>query len=117
VWNDFKFRDNDIVIATCGKSGTTWTQQIVGQLLFNGDESVAVGPMSPWLDLRVPPKEIKYAGLGRRPTGVSSRRIYLLMRSFSRQRPNTSMSGATAAIWRGAFIIITSTPTTSGTAR
>ena len=63
VWNDFKFRDDDIVIATCGKSGTTWTQQIVGQLLFNGDESVAVGPMSPWLDLRIPPKEIKYAGL------------------------------------------------------
>jgi len=63
MWNDFKFRDDDIVIATCGKSGTTWTQQIVGQLLFNGDESVAVGPMSPWLDLRVPPKEIKYAGL------------------------------------------------------
>jgi aryl sulfotransferase len=29
IWNDFAFRDDDIVIATCGKSGTTWVQQIV----------------------------------------------------------------------------------------
>jgi aryl sulfotransferase len=27
IWNDFKFRDDDIVIATYGKSGTTWVQQ------------------------------------------------------------------------------------------
>jgi aryl sulfotransferase len=59
VWNDFQFRNGDIVIATYGKSGTTWTQQIVGQLLFNGAEDVPVAEMSPWLDLRVPPKEVK----------------------------------------------------------
>jgi len=59
VWNDFHFREGDIVIATYGKSGTTWTQQIIGQLLFNGAEDVPVAEMSPWLDLRVPPKEIK----------------------------------------------------------
>ena len=28
IWNDFKFRNNDIVIATYAKSGTTWMQQI-----------------------------------------------------------------------------------------
>jgi aryl sulfotransferase len=61
VWNDFKFRDNDVVIATYGKAGTTWTQQIVGQVLFNGSEDVAVNQSSLWLDLRVPPKEIKLA--------------------------------------------------------
>ena len=33
VWNDFKFRD-DIVKATWAKSGTTWTQQIIAELLF-----------------------------------------------------------------------------------
>ncbi len=59
VWNEFKFRDGDIVIGTYGKSGTTWSQQIVGQLLFNGDPGIAVSEMSPWVDLRVPPREIK----------------------------------------------------------
>ncbi|MBS0470189.1 MAG: sulfotransferase domain-containing protein [Proteobacteria bacterium] len=59
VWNDYKFRDDDVIVATYGKAGTTWTQQIVGQILFNGDESVDLGEMSPWLDLRVPPKDVK----------------------------------------------------------
>ncbi len=59
VWNDFRFRDGDIIVATYAKSGTTWTQQIVGQLVFNGDADVDVGEMSPWVDLRVPPKEVK----------------------------------------------------------
>lgn len=59
IWNDFTFRDDDIIVATYGKSGTTWTQQILGQLLFNGDPDVAVAELSPWLDLRVPPKEVK----------------------------------------------------------
>ena len=59
VWNDFKFRDDDIVIGTYAKSGTTWVQQIVGQLIFDGKEGVPVAEISPWIDLRVPPKEEK----------------------------------------------------------
>jgi len=59
IWNDFKFRDDDIIIATYAKSGTTWLQQIVSQLIFNGQENLEVAEMSPWLDLRVPPKEVK----------------------------------------------------------
>lgn len=59
VWNDFSFRDDDIVIGTYGKAGTTWMQQIVAQLLFEGDPSLEVAEMSPWIDLRIPPKEIK----------------------------------------------------------
>jgi len=59
IWNDLKFRDDDIVIGTYAKSGTTWVQQIVSQLLFNGEEGLEVAEMSPWLDLRVPPKEVK----------------------------------------------------------
>jgi len=59
IWNDFRFRDDDIVIATYGKAGTTWVQQIIAQLLFEGAEGLEVAEMSPWLDLRVPPKEVK----------------------------------------------------------
>lgn len=59
VWNDIEFRDDDIVIATYAKSGTSWMQQIVSQLIFQGQEGLPVAEMSPWVDLRVPPKEIK----------------------------------------------------------
>lgn len=59
IWNDFQFRDDDIIIATYAKSGTTWMQQIVAQMLFNGDPNLAVAEMSPWLDLRIPPKQVK----------------------------------------------------------
>ena len=59
IWNDFCFRDDDIIISTYAKSGTTWVQQIVSQLIFNGEPGLPVAHMSPWLDLRVPPKHIK----------------------------------------------------------
>jgi len=59
IWNDFAFRDDDIIIATYGKSGTTWVQQIVAQMLYKGDPELAVAELSPWLDLRVPPKAVK----------------------------------------------------------
>lgn len=59
IWNNFSFRNDDIIIATYAKSGTTWLQQIVSQLIFNGEEGMEVAHMSPWLDLRVPPKEVK----------------------------------------------------------
>lgn len=60
VWNHFEFRDDDIVISTYAKSGTTWMQQIIAQLIFNGATDMDVAGMSPWLDLRIPPAEVKY---------------------------------------------------------
>ena len=59
IWNDFQFRDDDIIISTYGKAGTTWMQQIIAQLMFNGAEGLEVAEMSPWMDLRVPPKQVK----------------------------------------------------------
>jgi aryl sulfotransferase len=59
IWNDLDFRDDDIIISTYAKAGTTWMQQIVGQLLFGANPDLEVAEMSPWLDLRVPPKEVK----------------------------------------------------------
>ena len=59
IWNDLKFRGDDIIIATYGKAGTTWMQQMIAQMLLGPDPELAVAEMSPWLDLRVPPKEVK----------------------------------------------------------
>ena len=61
IWDDFTFRNDDIILATYAKSGTTWMQQIVGQLIFSGIEGLNLAAMSPWMDLRVPPKHIKLA--------------------------------------------------------
>ncbi|NWG92600.1 MAG: sulfotransferase domain-containing protein [Parvularculaceae bacterium] len=54
-WNDFSFRDDDIVIATWAKSGTTLTQQIVAQLVLGGADDVYGQAVSPWLDFRFVP--------------------------------------------------------------
>ncbi len=62
-WNEFKFRADDIVVCTYAKTGTTWTQQIVAQLVFKGAAD-AVGPqLSPWLDFRVIPLADVFAQL------------------------------------------------------
>ncbi|WP_293678170.1 sulfotransferase domain-containing protein [uncultured Phenylobacterium sp.] len=57
IWDRFAFRDDDVIVATYAKSGTTWTQQIVGQLVFNGAPDVPIHAISPWLDLRVMPPD------------------------------------------------------------
>jgi aryl sulfotransferase len=63
MWDGFRFRPDDVVIATYAKAGTTWTQQIVAQLIFGGREGIDVAALSPWLDLRIPAKEVKHAAL------------------------------------------------------
>ena len=66
VWDDFKFRKDDIVLATYAKSGTTWTQQILAQLIFDGAEGIETSKLSPWVDLRIMPPEA-IAGLEHLP--------------------------------------------------
>lgn len=63
LWNDFRFRDDDIIITTYAKSGTTWVQQIVAQLISNGTTDHKVSELSPWVDLRIPPREEKLAAI------------------------------------------------------
>jgi aryl sulfotransferase len=55
-WDDFTPRGDDIVIATSYKAGTTWTQAIVGHLLFPDGLPAAIWELSPWLDFRPPPR-------------------------------------------------------------
>ncbi|PCJ23376.1 MAG: sulfotransferase [SAR86 cluster bacterium] len=54
-WDDYQPRPDDIIIATYPKCGTTWTQRIVGMLVFQSDDSFAVQDSSPWPDMRLMP--------------------------------------------------------------
>jgi aryl sulfotransferase len=54
-WDDFPIRDDDIVIATYAKCGTTWTQRIVGMMVYGSAAPFAVQDSSPWPDFRMPP--------------------------------------------------------------
>jgi aryl sulfotransferase len=57
IWDRFAFRNDDVIVGTYAKAGTTWMQQIVGQLVFAGAEDVPIHEISPWLDLRIMPPD------------------------------------------------------------
>lgn len=55
-WNDFKVRDDDIVITTSYKAGTTWMQGICSALVFQAPQPpVPQDELSPWLDANFGP--------------------------------------------------------------
>jgi aryl sulfotransferase len=63
-WDYFEPRNDDIIIATSYKAGTTWAQAIVAHLLFpDGDLPAGPAEMSPWLDMRTLPLEVVLNGL------------------------------------------------------
>ena len=63
-WTDFPFRVGDVVISTRSKSGTTWMQMIVAQLIFQTAALPArLTELSPWLDFLGTPRESVVAQL------------------------------------------------------
>lgn len=63
-WDQVELVDNDIFINTPAKAGTTWTQEIVAQLLYDGDYTSKMGAktifeLSPWPAVTVGPPEMK----------------------------------------------------------
>jgi aryl sulfotransferase len=53
-WEGFHFRDDDIVISTPPKCGTTWTQLLVAQLVLGTtDLPKRLAELSPWFDMQL----------------------------------------------------------------
>jgi aryl sulfotransferase len=51
-WEGFEFRDDDIVISTPPKCGTTWMQTICALLIFQTPElDASIDELSPWVDM------------------------------------------------------------------
>ena len=48
-WNHFIPRAGDIIVATLGKTGSTWVQTILLHLIFPGDETPMLRDVSPRL--------------------------------------------------------------------
>lgn len=64
-WERFQLRDDDVIITTPSKCGTTWMQRIVGMLLRDEvDLGVPMGTISPWLDMQVRTEEEVFGLLG-----------------------------------------------------
>jgi aryl sulfotransferase len=59
-WEHYRPRVGDIIISTSMRSGTTWTQEIVRQLIFLEQDvpqrhKILLGEVSPWLEVRWDP--------------------------------------------------------------
>ena len=118
IWNDFRFRDDDIVISTYAKSGTTWMQQMIGQMLMGPDPDLEVAR-----DVAVA-RSARATESGEAADGRGADAPALpqdtpagrCARLLARRR-STSTSAATAATSCGASTTTTSTPTRPGIRR
>jgi aryl sulfotransferase len=56
-WDRFEVREGDVYVATFGKCGSTWTEQIVTQLLFDGEPGIEPLRRAGWPEFRLGPPE------------------------------------------------------------
>lgn len=54
-WQAYRPRDSDIIVSTSYKSGTTWMQAILLNLVFQGQPVPEIHEASPWLGMRLRP--------------------------------------------------------------
>ena len=54
-WHHYKPREDDVIVATSYKSGTTWMQHIVNELIFLGQSVPNMWEVAFWLDSRFHP--------------------------------------------------------------
>jgi aryl sulfotransferase len=67
-WNGFVFRDDDVVICTPPKCGTTWMQMLCAMLLFDTVEfDRPLSQISPWLDMQTRSRADVVAALDAQP--------------------------------------------------
>ena len=72
-WQQFQPRPDDIVITTSIKSGTTWMQEIVRQLIFSGEaaaperDNTSLWQVSPWLEWPILPRDVALGTLAAQP--------------------------------------------------
>ncbi|GMN03143.1 sulfotransferase domain-containing protein [Erythrobacter sp. MTPC3] len=67
IWDGFELRAGDIIVCTPPKTGTTWTQRIVGMLLAQSTEPRHIMDEQPWLDARFIPQGEVAAALTAQP--------------------------------------------------
>ncbi|MEO0420394.1 MAG: sulfotransferase domain-containing protein [Pseudomonadota bacterium] len=62
IWESFELRAGDIIVCTPPKTGTTWTQRIIGMLLARSAQPQQIMDEQPWLDARfIPQQEVAAA--------------------------------------------------------